>query len=142
MSATLPGLVDLRVTATDRDGFTSTQTHTILVKDPADTQAPALAWTGALGGASALTRPLTITELTTLQASLQERQLMGYKLEIAPASNTGNASGVDNSAWVTLAEQSAAAANNTLAPTRAALDPAKLANGVSQLRLSARDLTG
>ena len=59
---------------------------------------------------------------------------MGYKLEIAPAGN--------NAAWRTLAEQSAAATNTdaTLALTN--IDPATLANGVYQLRLSAWDLVG
>jgi len=54
LTATRPGLIEVRVTATDRDGFQSTQTHTIRVKDPTDTQAPSIAWTGALAGATAL----------------------------------------------------------------------------------------
>ncbi|MCI4427871.1 MAG: putative Ig domain-containing protein, partial [Burkholderiales bacterium] len=128
-----PGLIEVRVTATDRDGFSSTQTHTIRVKDPADTQAPALAWTGVLSGATALGRPLDITQITALQAVLQERQLMGYKLEIAPA-NTG--------AWLTLSEQSAAAADSNRQLNVAALDPARFANGVYQVRFSAWDLAG
>ena len=53
--------------ATDRDGFSATRTHTILVKDPQDTQAPVLAWGGALSGATLTTRP---TRTTTLQARL------------------------------------------------------------------------
>jgi len=53
LTASQSGLLELRVTATDRDGFTSTATHTILVKDPVDTQAPC--WPGA--GRSPAPRP-------------------------------------------------------------------------------------
>ena len=135
-----PGLIEVRVTAIDRDGFSGTQTHTIRVKDPADTQAPALAWTGVLAGATALGRPVDITQLTELQASLQERQLMGYKLEIAPASGTNGANG--SSVWRTVALQSAAAADSNLQLDIASLDPALFANGVYQVRFSAWDLVG
>lgn len=91
-----PGLIEVQVTATDQDGFSNTSTHTVRVKDPADTQAPALAWGGVLQNATAFSQPVTISELTAVQASLQEMQLMGYKLEIAPA---GSAQ------WTTLVEQ-------------------------------------
>ncbi|UUZ69428.1 putative Ig domain-containing protein [Polaromonas sp. P2-4] len=131
--ATQPGLIEVRVTAIDRDGFQSTQVHTIRVKDLADTQAPSIAWSGALAGATALGRPVDIASVTVLQASLQERQLMGYRLEIAPA---------NSSAWSTLAEQSAAAADSNLQLSLASLDPALFANGVYQLRFSAWDLVG
>lgn len=41
-----PGLIELRVTAIDADGFTATTTQT--VRDPLDTAAPQLAFSGAL----------------------------------------------------------------------------------------------
>ena len=44
-----PGLIELRVTATDRDGFVSRRIETLRVKDPADTTAPLLTWTFADG---------------------------------------------------------------------------------------------
>ena len=37
-----PGLIELRVTARDQDGFVGTQTHTVRVKDPIDTAAPSI----------------------------------------------------------------------------------------------------
>ncbi|MFT5960936.1 MAG: VCBS repeat-containing protein, partial [Burkholderiaceae bacterium] len=128
-----PGLIEVRVTATDRDGFHSTQTHTVRVKDPADTQAPALAWSGNLIGATALGQPVQVTGPIDLQASVQDLQLMGYQLEIAAAGTT---------AWRTLTGQTAAATNSNLQLTLASLDPALLVNGVYQLRLSATDLVG
>jgi Putative Ig domain len=45
---TQPGLIEIRVTATDQDGFSKTTAQLVRVKDPADTEAPALAWSGAL----------------------------------------------------------------------------------------------
>ena len=134
---TQPGLIDIRVTATDQDGFSATQVQTVRVKDPLDASAPAIAWAGSLAGNTAVQAPVSISNLTSVQASLQELQLMGYQLQIAPA---------DTSSWTTLAQQS------TLATTvnRAALDalaignvdPTQFANGVYQLRFTAWDLAG
>ena len=82
---TQPGLIEVRVTATDHDGFVSSQTHTVRIKNPADTTAPLLAWVDELSGASAFTKPVEINQVTVLKAGLTEQQLMGYKLQIAPA---------------------------------------------------------
>jgi len=128
-----PGLIELRVTATDRDGFVSTKTHTIRVKDPADTTAPQLAWTGAFAGATAHSEPRTIADLTGFTAQVTEAQLMGWHLQIAPA-------GTDT--WRTLAEADAAAVGIDQMLALASLDPQLFRNGVYQLRLTAWDLAG
>ena len=133
LAPTQPGLIDIEVTAIDLDGFATTRAHTIRVKDPLDTQAPSLQWGGALAGATAVSEPVTLTELTQLQAALQDRQLMGYKVEIV----FGN-----SSQWQTLAEQLSAASNISETLTLASIDPSMLHNGVYKLRLSAWDLVG
>jgi VCBS repeat-containing protein len=133
LTPTRPGLLDIRVTAIDQDGFSNSYIHSVRVKDPADTQAPQLAWGGALQGATALGTPVTIGTLTQVQAALQEQQLMGYKLEIAPAGTA---------AWSTLAEQISPAENIAAALALPSIDPALLHNGVYNLRLSAWDLVG
>ncbi|MDZ4253493.1 MAG: hypothetical protein U1A72_13070 [Sulfuritalea sp.] len=128
-----PGLIEVRVTATDRDGFVATQTHLVRVRDAADTTAPALAWGGALAGATANNQPVDISAVTTLQAGLAEQQLMGYRLQIAA---------VGSNAWQTLASEDTAAIALSQAISLASLDPATFANGVYQLRLTAWDLVG
>jgi VCBS repeat-containing protein len=133
LTPTRPGLLDIQVTAIDQDGFSNTYIHSVRVKDPVDTQAPQLAWGGALQGATALGTPVTIGTLTQVQAALQEQQLMGYKLEIAPAGTA---------AWSTLAEQTSPAENIAAALALPSIDPALLHNGVYSLRLSAWDLVG
>ena len=94
LSPGLPGLVELRVTATDVDGFSAVQTQTLRVRDPLDTRAPQLLWAGALGVDQAGNAPAVVNAPTLLQANLQELQLMGWVLEAAP-SNGGR---VDESA--------------------------------------------
>jgi subtilase family serine protease len=130
---TQPGLIEVRVTVTDRDGFVGTQSHVVRIKDSADTTAPILAWTDVLGGASSTTQPVAINQVTVLTAGLSEQQLMGYKLELAP---------VGSDAWQTLAEHDDAAISISQIIDLVSLDPSKFANGVYQLRLSAWDLVG
>jgi hypothetical protein len=43
-----PGLIELRVTAVDADGFSATTTQTVRVRDPLDAAAPQLVFTGVL----------------------------------------------------------------------------------------------
>ncbi len=131
--STQPGLIEVRVTATDRDGFVSSQTHTVRIKNPADTAAPLLAWTDKLSGATTATKPVEISQITVLKAGLVEQQLMGYKLQIAPAGRD---------AWQTLAEHDDAAIDIDQQLDLIGIDPAKFANGIYQLRLSAWDLVG
>jgi len=131
--STQPGLIEVRVTATDRDGFVSSQTHTVRIKNPADTAAPLLAWTDKLSGATTATKPVEISQITALKAGLVEQQLMGYKLQIAPAGRD---------AWQTLAEHDDAAIDIDQQLDLIGIDPAKFANGIYQLRLSAWDLVG
>ena len=133
ITATNPGLIDIRVTATDRDGFVNTQTHTVRIKDPADTTAPVLAWTGLLAGASPTTQPIEINQITALKAGLAEQQLMGYQLQIATAGSNQ---------WQTMAEHADSAMSVSQQLDLFSIDPAKFANGVYQLRLSAWDLSG
>ncbi|HLF95978.1 MAG TPA: CARDB domain-containing protein, partial [Methylococcaceae bacterium] len=152
LTPTQPGLIEIQVTATDRDGFSATETHTVRVKDPGDTQAPELAWGGNLAGADAWTQPLDIARVTSLQAALQERQLMGYKLELAPAlaeapsglplSQRGIEGDLPTGAWRTLAEENTAAAAIDGLFALGNLDPAQFANGVYHLRLTAWDIAG
>ncbi len=131
---TQPGLVDIRVTATDQDGFSTTQTHTVRVKDPLDTSAPLLAWAGVLAGSTGNTAPVSISATTAVQVSLQEQQLMGYRVQMAPA-NTNN--------WATLSSTDSAASAMALTELVAAtLAPEQFANGVYQLRITAWDLAG
>jgi hypothetical protein len=136
LTPTQPGLLEIQVTAIDQDGFSTTQTHIVRVKDITDTSAPLLAWGGALFGATSLSQPVTVSSTTALQAALQERQLMGYKLEIAPA-------GTSN--WSALTEQTYTAENIsttlTLSSVISSLSSG-LHNGVYSLRLSAWDLVG
>jgi hypothetical protein len=133
LTPTQPGLFEIQVTAIDQDGFSTTQTHIVRVKDITDTSAPLLAWGGALFGATSLSQPVTVSSMTALQAALQESQLMGYKLEIAPAGT---------SAWSTLTEQTSSATNISAILALPSIDPALLHNGVYNLRLSAWDLMG
>ncbi len=144
LTPTQPGLIEIRVTAIDQDGFSTTQTHTVAVRDPADTTAPLLAWSGAFQGATATSEPITVNTLTALQAAIQEQQLMGYKLQIAPSlpSTIGGGAG-GGGAWSTLGEQTFAAENIAQqAALLQSIDPALLHNGVYTLRLSAWDLQG
>ena len=134
---TSPGLIELRVTATDADGFSASQTATVRVRDPLDSAAPVLAWGGALAG-SATGAPALIDRTLLLQASVGERQLMGWVLEAAPSSGAV----VDESAWRTVATQSFAAAGASGLVDLARVDPAQWANGIYQLRLRAWDLAG
>ncbi|HEX8964211.1 MAG TPA: putative Ig domain-containing protein, partial [Rhodocyclaceae bacterium] len=134
LTPSAPGLIELRVTATDRDGFTATKTQALRVKDPADTSAPQLAWRGALAGATALNEPVEIgSSVDTIAAAIDERQLMNWTLSIAAA-------GSDD--WHALAAQDYAAADVAQLLNLAELDPARFTNGVYRLRLSATDLAG
>ncbi|EXI65626.1 MAG: rhombotarget A [Candidatus Accumulibacter adjunctus] len=128
-----PGVVELRITATDHDGFSAQHIHTLPVLDPADSAAPRLAWSGALRGATGSAPPLRVAAPLALAADLAEAQLLDWQLLLAPAASDQ---------WSTLARQEsrATAIDETLA--LATLDPALLANGVWQLRLVARDLAG
>ncbi|MBK6595653.1 MAG: hypothetical protein IPG23_24810 [Burkholderiales bacterium] len=133
LTPTQPGLIEVRVTATDRDGFVTTQTHLVRVRDAADLTAPALAWGGALASATANSQPIDISAVTSLQAGLAEQQLMGYRLQIAAAGSN---------VWQTLASEDTAAIALSQAISLATIDPATFANGVYQLRLTAWDLVG
>ncbi|MDH3209385.1 MAG: Ig domain-containing protein, partial [Burkholderiaceae bacterium] len=138
LSPTAPGLIELRVTATDADGFTGTQTQTVRVRDPLDTAAPELQWGGALGPASTGGAPAEVTQPTLLQARVSDTQLMGWVLEAAPA--TGGQ--VSDNAWRLLAEAAYAAEGRNGLIDLTTLDPSTWANGVYLLRLRAWDLTG
>ncbi|MBW8890894.1 MAG: hypothetical protein JF617_01495, partial [Burkholderiales bacterium] len=131
-----PGLIELRVTAVDADGFSSTTTQTVRVRDPLDTAAPLLAFSGALATGSLA--PTVIGATTPLTARIADLQLMGYVLEAAPS----NGDKVDESAWRTLQSADLSAANVNADLTLATLDPTHWANGVYMLRLRGWDLTG
>ena len=139
LTPTNPGLVEIQVTATDIDGFSHTTTQLLRVKDPADNSDPAIRWTGALTGATASSLPVTINKATDLIAGLQDSQLMGYRLELAPA-KMGQAAQSLN--WQTLASHDYAAQTIDSNVTLANLDPRLYNNGVYQLRVTAWDLTG
>ncbi|WP_291853752.1 Ig-like domain-containing protein [Accumulibacter sp.] len=128
-----PGLLDLRVSATDHDGFVASSTHSLRVRDPADAQAPQLAWRGPLSGQVAGSAPLEVRVPLALTAELRETQLMGWRLQI---------SSVASEHWMTLAEQDSRAVAIDRPVTLVSLDPATLANGLWRLRLSAWDLAG
>ncbi|HEU6455810.1 MAG TPA: Ig-like domain-containing protein [Roseateles sp.] len=136
LTPSAPGLIELRVTAVDADGFSSTATQTIRVRDPLDTAAPQLAFSGALntGGLA----PAVISSTTALTARIADLQLMGYVLEAAPS----NGDRVDESAWRTLAQADTTGSLVNADLTLAMLDPSKWANGVYLLRLRGWDLTG
>jgi hypothetical protein len=128
-----PGLIDLRVTATDRDGFTATRTHSVRVKDPSDNLAPQLAWGGTLGSALAGSAAVEVHAPTALSANLREAQLIGWRLQVAAAGSD---------AWTTLAEQEMRAIALDQPIALGNIDPGRLANGVWRLRLTAWDLAG
>ena len=130
-----PGLIEIRTTVIDIDGFTQQRTETIRVRDPLDNVAPVLSWQGQLNGASLQKEPVIIRDLTQITALVKEQQLMGYKLEIA-SNKAGNLQ------WRTLQETSLKAVYNNQAVDVLSLDPALLANGAYQLRLTAWDLSG
>ena len=138
LAATAPGLVDIRVTVTDVDGFSSTKTQTVRVRDPLDTAAPVLAWGGMFAGSGLDSAPATLSHASLLQAGITDLQLMGWKLEVAPS--TGGV--IDDSAWTTLASADLDAVQASGLAPLATLDPALLANGVYALRLTAWDLSG
>jgi hypothetical protein len=133
LSASQPGLIEMRVVATDRDGFSATHTQTLRVKDPADTAAPQLAWSGALTGASANAQPHEVPASTALTAQFAETQLMGWRLQLAA---------VGSNRWQTLAEAETPASSVAQTLALATLDPRRFDNGLYQLRLSAWDLAG
>ncbi|MDB5857580.1 MAG: hypothetical protein JWQ76_1269, partial [Ramlibacter sp.] len=126
-----PGLVDIKVTATDVDGFSRTEVHSIRVRDAADTEGPGLAWIAALLPPDGT--PASIVAATPLRAHIVERQLMDWQLQIAA---------VGSQDGVTLARQAFEASAVDADRDLATLDPAQWANGVYRLRLSATDLAG
>ncbi|MES2205594.1 MAG: putative Ig domain-containing protein [Pseudomonadota bacterium] len=133
LTPTNPGLIDIQVTAIDQDGFSTTETQSIRVKDPSDTQAPIINWGGALLGSTASSQPITLTNATALTAQVQEQQFMAYTLSIAPAPTQN---------WQILNEQFLSAVHLNGALNLTNLDPATLPNGVYTLRLTASDLAG
>ncbi|WEI17184.1 Ig-like domain-containing protein [Acinetobacter proteolyticus] len=130
-----PGLIEIRATTIDIDGFSQQRTETIRVKDPSDNVAPVLTWQGQLSGAAITTAPIVIESTTELMAFIKEQQLMGYKLEIA-RNSTGTLQ------WQSLQEIALKAVQTNQNLNIFALNPALLANGVYQLRLTAWDLIG
>jgi len=133
LTSLAPGLIEVRVTVTDADGFSTTTVRQLLVKDPSDTQAPVLAWDDVLEGATAQGKPVTVVSALDLSAYLADAQLMGYRLELAPA-------GTDRWQTITSRDIAADAIDGTL--SLASFDPALWNNGVYQLRLTAWDLAG
>ena len=137
MTPAAPGVVLVRVTATDVDGNSTTQTGSILVADPKADAVPTLAWGGALAGdwgsGGSNLPPEIITQPVLLQAQIADAQLMGWQLQIAP---------VGTSLWSTIASQQDNAVKATGLANLATLDPSTLANGVYQLRLIAQNLIG
>ncbi|WP_198080418.1 CARDB domain-containing protein, partial [Acinetobacter calcoaceticus] len=129
------GLIEIRATAIDIDGFTQQQVQTIRVKDPQDNLAPVLAWQGQLKGAAITTASIVVQNITDLTASIKEQQLMGYKLEIAR-----NTTGLLQ--WYTLQDVSLKASYSNQTLDIFTIDPALFVNGAYQLRLTAWDLVG
>ncbi|MDD2761989.1 MAG: hypothetical protein PHH11_17065, partial [Methylomonas sp.] len=130
---TAPGLVEIRVTAIDSDGFSTTKTHTVRVNDPADNHAPVIDWVGLLQGAGSNSAPVEINSTLELKANLQELQAMGYALAISEGTGTR---------WQNLLSQDQSAQSIDGAIDLGQLDPEQWANGVYVLRLSAWDLAG
>lgn len=133
LKPTQAGLIEIRVKATDIDGFSAEQQHIVRVKEPTDNSAPLLAWQGVLLGASAATLPALINQNVSLSALVQDQQLMGYELAI---------SSTVHPQWQVLQHQDnlAIAVNNTL--SLANIDPTQWANGLYQVRLTAWDVSG
>ncbi|MDK2126935.1 putative Ig domain-containing protein, partial [Parachitinimonas caeni] len=130
LPATVAGLIELQITATDVDGFSTTRTQSVRVRDPQDSAAPQLAWAGALKPADQA--PATLSTASLLQARLDETQLMGWRLQLAPL----------HGEWTTLADAQATATAQHGLLDLATLDPRQYANGVYRLRLTAWDLAG
>ncbi len=134
-----PGLLRLKVTAVDRDGFKAEKVHTLRVKDPADKAAPQLSWSGALAGVGSSGAPRELTGLTDIAAQLSEAQLMGWQLQIA-VKGSGQ--------WTTLADYDALTSPDGEVRSIedvmrfAELDPHAYLNGIYQLRLTVWDLAG
>ncbi|WP_374352805.1 Ig-like domain-containing protein, partial [Chitinimonas sp.] len=133
LAAVAPGLAELRVQVVDVDGFSSTTSQTIRVRDPQDHAAPVLHWGGALDQGGRDAPPLTISEAITVQARIADVQLAGWQVQIARQGSQQ---------WTTLPPLDRSGQAGSGLQDLVRLDPAGLANGVYQLRLSAWDVSG
>jgi YD repeat-containing protein len=121
ITAPAPGTYVLSALVSDRDGLQSRVERILRVRDPADTQAPQLAFDVALNG----------TRLQSAQqilARISDSNLESWQLEIA---RNGSAE------WLLLAQ-----GDSALEGALAELDPARFESGFYSLRLSARDVAG
>jgi RHS repeat-associated protein len=115
---------ELRATATDAAGNPGSDTRTLLVVDPANTQAPTVTLTAPAAGAH-------VTTLTAVTGSITDTGgLLGWALEYAPASG----------AWKVLKQVTGGL--GTAVSVSATFDPTLLANGPYVLRLSATNTGG
>ncbi|MFN0038823.1 MAG: tandem-95 repeat protein, partial [Burkholderiales bacterium] len=120
-TAPASGIYKLVATATDLDGYTTTTTENLRVRDPLDQSAPAVNLDLALGG-QRITTPIAVT------GSVVDGNLERWTLDIAPAGSER---------FETLASGSGA-----ISGTLATLDPTRFDQGFYQLRLTATDIAG
>ena len=121
-TATTPGRVEFRATATDVEGQTGQATGAVRILDPADTTPPTVLLDSTLSGA-------LLTTATPVTATIADSNLDSWTLQIAPLGAT---------AFTTLATGTAPVIHGKLA----SLDPGVLQNGVYQLQLVATDIGG
>ena len=133
LTPTQAGLIEIKVRATDIDGFSAEQQQIIRVKEPSDNQAPQVTWQGALLGVNDSNTVITLNQLTALEAQIQDQQLMGYQLAISPMAQ-------EQWQLISSADNLAQSINGQL--TIGQLDPADWLNGVYQLRLTVWDVAG
>ncbi len=122
ITASAPGQALIVATATDQDGLVGTASASLKVRDPNDTTPPVVSF-GTTVANSVLTTP------TAIIGTVTDSNLDSWTLQIATP---------DNPNFTVLATGQAPVNNGTLAQ----LVPANLANGVYQLLLTARDISG
>jgi choice-of-anchor A domain-containing protein/RHS repeat-associated protein len=121
-TVTAPGMVNLVATATDPSGNVGTATASVRVFDPTETTAPVAVITSPNYGD-------TVTYLTPVVGTVNDRNLDFYRLEYAPAGS---------GQWVQFAQGTSNVANGTLGT----FDPTMLQNGDYDIRLTAQNING
>ncbi|TVR47529.1 MAG: tandem-95 repeat protein, partial [Puniceicoccaceae bacterium] len=116
-----PGRYEVLVRATDADGFTAERLAEILVRDPADRDAPVVGLEAPAAGS-------TLSAVSVLTGSVQDTNLDRWSLRLIPVAGGGE---------VVLAGGIAPVAGEL-----ALLDPSRFENGAYLLRLEARDISG
>jgi len=121
-TAPATGLYHLVATATDLDGFTSTTTSTLRVRDPLDQSAPQVRFDPGVGGSR-------VTNTIVIGGSIVDSNLESWTLEIARSGGHAFRAALRR-------------ASGPVTGTLATLDPSRFAPSFYELRLTATDIAG